>query len=99
MKDDQSRKLILLLQKASQFNHLTGNYTKKQLSERWNDVGEFRIQRDLYSAFLISNTSETLDSVDVSLCNAQWNIFLELHNIEIERLKHSTNKTMRWFVA
>ena len=93
------KKIDTLATKASQFNHLTGNYTKKQLSERWNDVGEFRIQRDLYSAFLISNTSETLDSVDVPLCNAQWNNFLELHNIEIERLKHSTNKTMRWFVA
>ncbi|MEQ6378364.1 hypothetical protein RZN25_16245 [Bacillaceae bacterium S4-13-56] len=39
--------------KASQFNHLTGEYNKKQLSERWNDFGEFLIQRDLYSAFLI----------------------------------------------
>ncbi|HHY71938.1 MAG TPA: hypothetical protein GX497_01655 [Bacillus bacterium] len=85
--------------KASQFNHLTGEYTKKQLSERWNDVGEFRIQRDLYSAFLICNTNDALDSVDVSLCNAQWNHFLELHTIEMERLKHSTSKTMRWFVA
>ncbi|MEI3614285.1 transposase, partial [Pseudogracilibacillus sp. SO30301A] len=45
--------------KASQFNHITGEYGKKQLSERWNDFGEFFIQRDLYSAFLISNTNES----------------------------------------
>lgn len=93
------KKIDTFATKASQFNHLTGEYTKKQLSERWNDFGEFRIQRDLYSAFLIGNTNETLDSVDVSLCNAQWNKFLVLHNIEIERIKHSTSKTVRWFVA
>ena len=85
--------------KASQFNHLTGEYTKKQLSERWNDFGKFRIQRDLYSAFLIGNTNETLNSVDVDLCNAGWDRFVELHHHEIARLKQSSSKTLRWFVA
>ena len=34
--------------KASQFNHVTGEYNKKDLNERWNEdmLGE-RIQRDL----------------------------------------------------
>ena len=85
--------------KASQFNHLTSEYNKKQLSERWNDFGEFRIQRDLYSAFLIANTNETLNSVEVDLCNAGWDHFVELHNREIERLKQSNSKLLRWFVA
>ncbi|WP_369899937.1 RNA-guided endonuclease TnpB family protein [Bacillus manliponensis] len=93
------KKIDTYATKASQFNHLTGEYTKKSLSERWNDVGEFRIQRDLYSAFLIGNTTETLNSVDVNLCNAQWDNFVELHNREIARLKQSSNKTLRWFVA
>ena len=48
---------------------------------------KFRIQRDLYSAFLIGNTNETLNSVDVDLCNAGWDRFVELHNHEIARLK------------
>jgi hypothetical protein len=85
--------------KASQFNHLTGKYTKKQLSERWNDFGEFCVQRDLYSAFLIGNTTKTLHSVDVDLCNAGWDNFVELHNREIVRLKQLSSKTLRWFVA
>ena len=66
------KKIDTYATKASQFNHLTSEYNKKQLSERWNDFGEFRIQRDLYSAFLIGNTNETLNSVDVDLCNAGW---------------------------
>jgi hypothetical protein len=93
------KKIDTYATKASQFNHLTGEYTKKQLSERWNDVGEFRIQRDLYSAFLIGNTTETLNTVNVELCNAQWDIFVELHNREITRLKQLSSKILRWFVA
>ncbi|GIO17503.1 hypothetical protein J18TS1_06030 [Oceanobacillus oncorhynchi subsp. incaldanensis] len=85
--------------KASQFNHVTGKYEKKQLSERWNDFGEFRIQRDLYSAFLIANTNETLDAVDIDLCHARWNRFIELHHSEIERLKQKGSKTILSFIA
>ncbi|MEK4303986.1 hypothetical protein [Oceanobacillus sp. FSL K6-0251] len=85
--------------KASQFNHVTGKYEKKQLSERWNDFGEFRIQRDLYSAFLIANTNETLDAVDIDLCHAKWNRFIELHHSEIERLKQKGSKTILSFIA
>lgn len=85
--------------KASQFNHITLEYNKKRLSDRWNDFGQFQIQRDLYSAFLIGNTNETLDSIDVDLCNTQWNNFIELHNREIVRLKQSSSKSLRWFVA
>ena len=59
----------------------------------------FRIQRDLYSAFLIENTTETLNSVDLNLCNAGWDNFVELHSREIARLKQLSSKIMRWFVA
>jgi hypothetical protein len=93
------KKIDTYAAKASQFNHVTGEYTKKQLSERWNDFGTFRIQRDLYSAFLIGNTTETLNSVDVELCNAGWETFVKLHDSEIARLKESLSKTLRWFVA
>lgn len=93
------KKIDTYATKASQFNHLTGEYNKKQLSERWNDLGGFRIQRDLYSAFLIGNTNETLNSIDLDLCNAGWDNFVELHNREIARLKQSSSKTLRWFVA
>ena len=93
------KKIDTYATKASQFNHVTGEYIKKQLSERWNDFGMFHIQRDLYSAFLIKNTNETLNSVDVELCNAGWNSFVKLHDIEIARLKESSSKTLRWFVA
>ena len=86
--------------KASQFHHATGTYTKKDLSERWNEdiLGE-RIQRDLYSAFLIGNTVDTLDAIDVDLCNYGWRNFVALHHVAVARLKQHSNKQMRWYVA
>ena len=36
--------------KASQFNHFDGTYTKKLLSQRWNDFDGIKIQRDMYTA-------------------------------------------------
>ena len=41
--------------KASQYNHVTGNYEKISLSQREKQIGGRIIQRDLYSAFLIHN--------------------------------------------
>jgi len=86
--------------KASQFNHVTRAYNKKDLSERWNEdiLGE-RIQRDMYSAFLIGNTVDTLDAVDVDLCNRGWQNFVALHHQEVARLEQHSNKQMRWYVA
>jgi len=85
--------------KASQFHHATRTYTKKQLSERWNDIDGIPIQRDLYSAFLIQNTGNDLNSVDINRCNEQWDGFVTLHNQEVERIRRSSNKTLRWFAA
>ncbi|WP_231687883.1 transposase [Bacillus sp. FJAT-27251] len=46
--------------KASQYNHFTNTYHKKSLHQRWNDFGFCRIQRDLYSAFLLMNCKDSL---------------------------------------
>lgn len=93
------KKLDTYAVKASQFNHVTGEYTKKQLSERWNTIQGKPVQRDLYSAFLIANTIETLDSVDTAACATRWNTFLKLHDREVERIKNSSNQTLRWLAA
>ena len=94
------KKINTVKVKASQFNHVTGEYNKKELSERWNEniLGE-RIQRDLYSAFLIGNTFDTLDAVDVDLCNQEWSNFVILHHQEVTRLQQHWNKQLRWYVA
>jgi len=73
--------------KASQYNHIDDRYIKKDLNERWNDFGEFKMQRDLYSAFLIMNVNDDLNSINRKLCFEKFDRFKLLHDIEIERLK------------
>jgi len=77
--------------KASQYNHVTDEYVKKDLSERWNIFNingeEFKIQRDLYSAFLIMNVNDDLETINRDLCFERFNNFKLLHDKEIERLK------------
>ncbi|WP_392436227.1 hypothetical protein ACF3OI_09690 (plasmid) [Finegoldia magna] len=83
--------------KASQFNHKTKNCIKKKLSQRWNVIDDIKIQRDLYSAFLIQNVSDDLKSVDTDLCDKKYDKFVNLHNIEINRLKET--KETHWLIA
>lgn len=77
--------------KASQFNHFDGTYHKKTLSQRWNDFNGIKIQRDLYSAFLIMNTSSDLKSFDINKCNERFENFYKLHNKEVKRLTGHKN--------
>ena len=75
--------------KASQFNHLTETYTKKSLGKRWNTMPDgTKVQRDLYSAFLIQNVDASLKQVDVERCNQSYDSFRALHDIEIRRLSY-----------
>ena len=77
--------------KASQFNHFDGIYTKKTLSQRWNDFDGIKIQRDIYSAFLIMNIGDDLKSFDIDKCNDRFENFYRLHNLEVDRLTGKNN--------
>ena len=77
--------------KASQFNHFEGTYVKKSLSQRWNDFHGTKVQRDMYSAFLIMNIKDDLKSFDIEKCKERFDNFYRLHNLEVERLKGHKN--------
>lgn len=89
---EQLLKIDTVKVKASQYNHMDDNYSKKELNERWNDFGEFQIQRDLYSAFLIMNVKDSLKEIDRENCFNQFDRFKGLHDLEIKRIQNSENK-------
>ena len=64
---------------------------KLSCSQRWNDFNGIRVQRDLYSAFLIMNVAEDLKSFDINKCNKRFDNFYRLHNLEVERLTGHRN--------
>lgn len=85
--------------KASQFNHTDSSYKKKSLSERWSLINDIPVQRDLYSAFLIANTTDDLNSVDTNLCNQRWTQFINRHNKEVKRIKSMRTSSLSWYVG
>ena len=66
-------------------------YQEKVLSQRWNDFNGIKIQRDLYSAFLIMNIASDLKSFDIDKCNERFENFYRLHNLEVKRLTGHKN--------
>jgi hypothetical protein len=75
--------------KASQYNHLNCRYNKKKLSQRWNDLNGIKIQRDLYSAFLLQHVNDDLCNINQEECKRDFERFKILHDKEIERLNNS----------
>lgn len=87
------KRLITWEARASQYHHMTGKYKKKKLSQR-TDVLEdgSRVQRDLYSAFLIQHANKTLDGFNARLCKKDYANFLRMHNEVMEALARSDKK-------
>ena len=81
--------------KASQLNHSPNEYEKKSLSKRWVEILGNKIQRDLYSAFLIKNVKENLEEVNIEKAQKEFKNFVKLHNEEIERIKKGNVKTLK----
>ena len=77
--------------KASQFNHVTGEYVKKELKERWNLIRNDCIQRDLYSAFLLMNSQEDLNHTDIKKCQRNYKKFKENHGLCLKELESNSS--------
>lgn len=57
--------------RLSQYNHITKEYVKKPLSQRWTYFPDgTRVQRDIYSAWLALFVTQ--DTLDVSRCEKHW---------------------------
>lgn len=71
--------------KASQYDHVLDDATKKKLSMRWHVLPDgTRIQRDLYSAFLLYCSDQDLTKPDKELCDETFKQFLKLHDLCID---------------
>ena len=84
--------------RASQYDHKNDTYTKKKLSEREHIFSDgTKVQRDMYSAFLMYCANEDLESIDRNKCNKLFNKFkinqdaylryIELNNINVLNIK------------
>ena len=79
--------------KASQLDHITGEYKKVSLNTRVKTIGEEQVQRDLYSAFLLSNVNDDGKSVDLLKCEKEFNNFLKNQDVTMLNLKTKLKST------
>lgn len=78
--------------RASQYNHITNEYKKKKLSTRMNILEGHKIQRDLYSSFLLMNSNLDLKETNREKCFDTYNTFLINHDKCIEAIKNMNTK-------
>ena len=72
--------------RASQYNHITDEYIKSDISERWKTIGDNEVQRDLYSAFLLMCAKDK-STIDKDKCNLLFPQFIKNHNQCIKVMK------------
>ncbi len=74
--------------KASQYDHKSNEYKKKELKQRWHRFDDgTKVQRDLYSAFLLKNSNKTRTKANRTLCEETFSTFKEHHDKEIKRIE------------
>ena len=78
--------------RASQFDHLTGVYTKHGLSDRTKTVGGHKVQRDLYSAFLLKHFLTTVIP-DIEACKRDFSKFLALQEQVVAMIRSTGDIT------
>ncbi|MDF0726108.1 hypothetical protein PY093_05190, partial [Cytobacillus sp. S13-E01] len=76
--------------KASQYDHIINDINKKQLSKRWHELPNgLKIQRDLYSAFLLYCSEDTLEKPNRNKCLQEFNSFYDKHQHCIEQIRNN----------
>ena len=75
--------------RASQYDHILDTYKKCSLSERSKYIDNTKVQRDLYSAFLLKNSNESLDHPDREKCIMEFPVFVKMQNELISELKEN----------
>ena len=75
--------------KASQYNHVTDTYDKIPLTQREKEIGKRKVQRDLYSAFLIRNADLDFKHPDREKCEYEFEYFAKMQDQLILKMKES----------
>lgn len=73
--------------KASQYDHISDTCIKCSINQRIKIIGDHKVQRDLYSAFLIRNTNEELNFTDREKCIRGFDNFIVMHDKLVDSMK------------
>ncbi|MEH6992488.1 transposase [Neobacillus drentensis] len=81
--------------KASQYDHKADKCKKKELKERWHRFDDdTKVQRDLYSAFLLMNSDLLGSKSDRATCLNTFEQFLKFHEEEIKKIENNKEEIL-----
>lgn len=84
--------------KASQYDHTNNTYQKKLLGHRWAKLSNGdKIQRDLYSAFLLMNSDTDMQYTDQNKCKRNYKKFKIQHDELIKAMQESSKRYPKSF--
>lgn len=84
--EKQLHRILPFLVKASGLNHHTGTYQKMPLKKSWRIVDGQKVDKNLYSAFLLSNMAEDMQSFDLKKCTENYPKFLKVQREQMQAM-------------
>ena len=79
--------------KASQLDHVSGQYNKLSLSTRTKTIDEELVQRDLYAAFILQHVEDDGVTVNLEDCDKEFVNFVRNQNITMANLETTLQST------
>lgn len=73
--------------RASQYDHVLDDYIKKKISERWHHLPDGKkVQRDVYSAFLMYCSNSDYSAPDREACIKEFDRFYTMHEALVNEI-------------
>ena len=79
--------------KASQLDHVSGQYNKLSLSTRTKTIDEELVQRDLYAAFILQHVEDDGVTINLEDCDKEFANFVRNQNITMANLETTLQST------
>ena len=74
--------------RASQYDHKSNTYNKKKLSQRWHSFDDStKVQRDIYSAFLLLCHNDDFKTINQDICTSKFETFKKAHDKCVSDIK------------
>lgn len=79
--------------RASQYDHKSNTYNKKKLSQRWHSFDDStKVQRDIYSAFLLLCHNDDFKTINQDICTSKFETFKKAHDKCVSDIKMRGHK-------
>lgn len=81
--------------KPSQYNHIKNEFEKVSLATRTKNIGDYEVQRDAYSAYLLQNVNLLTNEYDKEKLDKNYEKFIYNHNETIKNISKDKKQKVK----